>query len=567
MSKINQDDKNLEEKINSSFKKYKIPTKPPTFDEICTPKSYNLQIPQQFVSEYIGPKTNVKSLLIFWQIGSGKTCGAVRIAESWKGKRNIIVVLPASLKGNFRKELRTQCANDNYITQKERTVLKNLEPSDKEYKSILLKSDERIDKVYKIYSHNKFLSLAEKNKIKLNNSVLIIDEIQNIISENGKYYEIIKNTIDNAPKDLRIILMTATPMFDKPSEIALTLNLLKPKDEIPTGIEFDKKYINVIKTKNDIKYDVKNESEFKHSIRGLVSYFRGAPAFTFPEKIINYVECPMSDFQYNSYKIVLKSDASNNNYNLFSRGNVSKLPNNFFIGTRIISNIAFPNNNIKDKGFDSFIGKATTSNLQTYSTKFYEILKKIKSAHGTTFVYSNFKGYGGIKSFIRVLESNGYKNFANHGMGENRFAVWSGDEKHDYRETIRDIFNLVDNVDGSKIKIVCGSPAIKEGVSFENVEQVHILDPMWNIARLEQVIGRAVRYCSHKNLDKKDRFVNIFIYLATHKKEMMTVDKYISELAKQKYELVSKFEELIKEAAIDCELFNNANGKIKCGID
>lgn len=548
---------NFEKDVTKIFKKYKISDKQDTFENICFPKKYKTQLPQQFVSEYIGPKTNYKSLLIFWQIGSGKTCGAVRIAESWKGKRNIHVVLPASLKGNFRKELRTQCAENNYLTEKERTTLKKLNPTDKEYKSIINKSDERINKYYKIYSHNKFLSYAEKNKINLSNSVLIIDEIQNIISDDGKYYKIIKKTIDNSPSDLRIILMTATPMFDKPSEIALIINLLKPQKELPTGSDFDKMFINIKKKENDkISYELKNIDEFKKMIKGYISYFKGAPSFTFPKKNLNYVKCEMSDFQYRSYLTVLKSEP-NENYKFFTHGNISKLPNNFFIGTRMISNIAYPNYNTKEKGFESFNEKATTTDLCKYSTKFCKILKKIKQSTGTIFVYSNFKGYGGIKSFIHVLENNGYKNFSNHGIGHNRFAVWSGDEKQDYRESIREIFNLLNNQDGSKIKIICGSPAIKEGVSFQNVEQVHILEPTWNIARLEQIIGRAVRYCSHKHLTKQNRYVDVFIYLATHSNEKETVDEYILNLSLQKYKLVNKFEELLKESAIDHDLFNN----------
>lgn len=565
MSFPTNNDENFEKKISKIFKKYKISKKSASFNDICFPKKYNLQLPQQFISEYIGPKTDYTSLLIFWQIGSGKTCGAVRIAESWKKKRNVHIVLPASLKGNFRKELRTQCADNNYLTDKDRKILKKLDPSSKEYKNILLKSDDKIDKYYKIYSHNKFLSLAENNKINLSNSVLIIDEIQNMISENGKYYEILKHTIDKSPKDLRIILMTATPMFDKPSEIALLINLLRPDNEMPIGSEFDRKFININNTKNGITYDIKNINEFKNSIRGLISYYMGAPTFTFPKKNIQYVKCEMSDFQYRSYLTVLKSEPSKE-YTYFTQGNISKLPNNFFIGTRIISNICFPNYNTKDKGFLSFDNKATTTDLYKYSTKFYEILKKIKLSTGTIFVYSNFKGYGGIKSFVHVLDNNGYKNFYNHGIGKNRYAIWSGDQKSEYRETVRNIFNLINNNDGSKIKIICGSPAIKEGVSFENVNQVHILEPMWNIARLEQVVGRAVRYCSHKNLQEHERFVNIYIYLAVHQNEQQTVDEYISDLAIQKYKLISKFEQIVKESAIDCELFENSNGNVKCNI-
>jgi GH24 family phage-related lysozyme (muramidase) len=38
---------------------------------------------------------------------------------------------------------------------------------------------------------------------------------------------------------MKILILSATPMFDRPSEIGLTLNLLKPKKEFPIGTQTD----------------------------------------------------------------------------------------------------------------------------------------------------------------------------------------------------------------------------------------------------------------------------------------------------------------------------------------
>lgn len=545
------------------MEKYKISNTKKSFDEICFPKNYELQMPQKYIPKYIGPDTNNKGILLFWQIGSGKTCGAIRIAEEWKGKRNIIVVLPASLKGNFRNELRTKCGG--YLTDKERSDLKKLSPLDDKYVSIIKHSNDRIDKYYKIYSYNKFL--AQNNSISLRNSILIIDEIQNLVSLTGKNYEILKNMIDSAPKDLRIALLSATPMFDKPSELALIMNLLRLPKPLPIGLDFEKKYISYDKKTDEST--IKNISDLKSHLYGFVSHYRGAPSYTFPNKIIKYVKCEMSEFQYRSYLTVLKSEPGNNTIRAFRAGNITKLPNNFFIGTRIISNIAFPNKDTGEEGYKSLKNDHLTEDLEIYSTKFAKIIKKLNSIEGTGFMYSNFKEYGGLKSFIKALEANGYKDFAKYGQGKKRFAIWSGDEKADYRETIREIFNKTENSTGKFIKLICGSPAIKEGVSLYNVKQVHILEPMWNIARLEQVIGRAVRYCSHKNLPKNEREVKIYIYIATSQNEKLTIDEYIAKMAIKKHSLVEQFEHVLKEVAVDCNLFINANQqknerKIQC---
>ena len=57
-------------------------------------------------------------MLIYHKIGAGKTCAGVNICEQWKHKKNIVVVVPASLVGNFYKELRSECAGEEYIPNK-----------------------------------------------------------------------------------------------------------------------------------------------------------------------------------------------------------------------------------------------------------------------------------------------------------------------------------------------------------------------------------------------------------------------------------------------------------------
>ena len=48
-----------------------------------------------------------------------------------------------------------------------------------------------------------------------------------MISLNGTFYKLLSYVINKSNDTLKILLMSATPMFDKPLEIALTLNLLK----------------------------------------------------------------------------------------------------------------------------------------------------------------------------------------------------------------------------------------------------------------------------------------------------------------------------------------------------
>jgi len=563
--KINSDD--FYKKIRKMFKPYEIKDKNLSLDDICYPTKYKLQIPQQFAKEFMNTDTPYKGLLLFHQIGAGKTCAAISIAENFKRTKNVLVVTPASLMGNFYKELRSECTDDEYLKPNNRKILNELRPASVKYSEMIKKVNKKIDKYYTVLSYNKFVEKLQRKRIKLDNTLLIIDEVQNIVSEHGTFYKTISEAINKAPNDLRIVLLSGTPIFDKPLEIGLTLNLLKLPKEFPIGSKFNDMFLESKKKKSgEIKYKAKNLNKFKNLTKGYISYYRGAPPIAFPKTNINIIKCTMSDYQYKSYKTVATDEGP------FRTGDILTLPNNFFIGSRIISNIAFPQKGINKKGYNLLDNdKLLMSNLKKFSIKFYKILKQIKKSEGPVFIYSNFKEYGGLKSFIKVLEYHNFKNYKDFGEGIKRFAVWTGDEKHEIKEEIKEVYNQIDNADGSKLHIILGSPAIKEGVSLLRVAEVHILEPYWNWSRLDQVIGRAVRFCSHKDLPKKDRFVDIYLYIADHPEEEMTIDKYILNMAYKKTQIISKFETALKESAVDCKLNYHGNvhkrkDHIKCDI-
>lgn len=575
-------DENFYTKINKIYEKYKSKENRKSIKQICNPQKFELQMPQKFLSEFINPKTPYTGVLVYHRIGAGKTCTAVRIGEQWKHKYRIIVVVPASLKTNFRNELRSACADGHYLKKSEEKLLKELHPTDPEYKKIIELSNKRMDKYYDIYSYHKFINLVKDEKISLNKCVLIIDEIQNMISEYGIFYTNLKKLIDKSDKNLRVILLSATPMFDKPNEIALTMNLLRIPVPLPTGTDFNRLFIDVrYNNKGRVEYRTKNMDLFKKHIKGYISYFRGAPPIVFPHMDIKYVKCRMDTFQYRAYKIV--NEAESKKYQakkkkLEENLDVSDLSNNFFIGTRIISNIVYPNKKINKTGFDILTKKEIRENLGKYSCKFKKLYSNIRREEGKIFIYSEFKNYGGIKAFTKVLEAHGYKDYAVHGEGHKRYAVWSGDESINKKEEIRSVYNLRENNDGSIIKILLGTSAIKEGVSLKAVRYVHILEPYWNMSRLDQIIGRASRLCSHKDLPESERNVQVYIYLAKLPKEVyeknrsqMSVDEYILNIAVEKQKIIKEFELAIKESAIDCMLNYKANvypgeEPIKCDV-
>ena len=124
-------------------------------------------------------------------------------------------------------------------------------------------------------------------------------------------------------------------------------------------------------------------------------------------------------------------------------------------------------------------------------------------------------------------------------------------------DKVFDLKNLTDedNKNGEKIKIVIISMTGSEGIDFKNLRQVHILEPWYNLSLIEQIIGRAVRTCSHKQLPFKDRNVEIFLYgtIMTDTEEE-AADLYIYRLAELKAVQIGRVSRILKESSVDCIL-------------
>jgi len=110
-----------------------------------------------------------------------------------------------------------------------------------------------------------------------------------------------------------------------------------------------------------------------------------------------------------------------------------------------------------------------------------------------------------------------------------------------------------DNKDGNKIKVILISQAGSEGVDFKCLRQVHIIDPWYNMNRIEQIIGRGVRNSSHKNLDFEKRNVELFVYgTILENNDEEAADLYVYRVAEYKAIQMGKVSRLLKETAVDC---------------
>ena len=260
--------------------------------------------------------------------------------------------------------------------------------------------------------------------------------------------------------------------------------------------------------------------------------------------------------------------------------------------------------------------------LQNFSPKFLSMLENIQDPHhsGLHLVYSQFRSLEGIRIFSMVLDANGFARFRikkdasnswvwdirDEDKGKHMYALYTGTETDEEREIIRNIFNSTweyvpanikqqlqqksgNNFMGEIIKVLMITASGAEGINLRNVRWVHITEPYWQPVRIEQVIGRARRICSHNDLkDEKLRTVNVMLYIMTFTPQQMADDSSlqlrINDVSKKNaqqplstdealFEISSIKEEInhqlllaIKQASIDCVIHRDSASKekLKC---
>ena len=259
--------------------------------------------------------------------------------------------------------------------------------------------------------------------------------------------------------------------------------------------------------------------------------------------------------------------------------------------------------------------------LQKYSPKFLNMLENIKDPdhEGCNLVYSQFRTLEGIGIFKLILEANGFAHFRikrdaqnnwvldrkESDLGKPTFVLYTGTEDAEEKEIVRNIFNSnwvgvpdgivsvlkqisENNNLGEIIKVFMITASGAEGISLRNVRYVHITEPYWHPVRVEQVIGRARRICSHEDLPEELRTVEVFLYIMTlsekqkkseeavelrakdrskiDKQTPVTTDESLYEISTLKEEIARKLLTSVKESSIDCTIHatSGSSEKLKC---
>jgi len=257
----------------------------------------------------------------------------------------------------------------------------------------------------------------------------------------------------------------------------------------------------------------------------------------------------------------------------------------------------------------------TPQSLELYSPKFLSLLENVQDEanRGLHLIYSQFRTIEGIGILRLILEANGFAEFKirknagadswdiveKEGSADKpRFVLYTGTETAEEKEMIRNIYNsdweyvpasitavlkekAANNMYGEIIKLLMITSSGAEGINLKNTRFVHIVEPYWHMVRIEQVIGRARRICSHEDLPEELRNIKVFLYLTVLNEQQKTDEKHIELRIRDVSKLDGKtpvttdetlFESAtikdginrqiltaIKETAIDCSLYSAGN--------
>lgn len=228
-----------------------------------------------------------------------------------------------------------------------------------------------------------------------------------------------------------------------------------------------------------------------------------------------------------------------------------------------------------NSSFSSFLEKENKKSklfdvLNSCSPKFITCIFNILKSNSPVLVYSNYVLMEGLQILKIYLGFFGFIDYHSENSEKYdgfRYIEYHGAINREIREENKKIYNDKENINGKNVKIIMISPAGAEGITLHNTRQVHILEPFWNEARIEQIMGRAVRMCVHKDLPMADRKVDVFRYRMIRKGGKETADEKMERISRKKNNLLISFVEAVKEAAVDCELFkahNMMGSKYKC---
>ena len=337
-------------------------------------------------------------------------------------------------------------------------------------------------------------------------------------------------------------------------------------------------------------------------------FSRAACNFTFPESIVRPVPIikENEEVNENAFDVMTEQpedvdDETEKVETVITDSEASKY------AKRIERALADLNVHIDGTKVSKFLSKDA---LPIYSPKFAKILENLSSPEneGLHLLYSHFRTIEGIGIMRLILLANGFAEFklqktstgweiveTEEDAGKPRFVLYTGTESAEEKEIIRNVYNgswefvpqnmnaqlrarAENNNYGEIIKLIMITSSGAEGINLKNTRFVHITEPYWHMVRVEQVVGRARRICSHQDLPENMRTVKVFLYVSTlteeqktneknielrirdvsrlDKKTPLSTDESLYEIASVKQRINNQILTSVKESAVDCNIYS-----------
>lgn len=434
---------------------------------------FSLLPQQRFLRNYISEATPYNGIFLFHETGTGKSCASIAIAERFRhrveetGKR-ILIVVGRNIRDEFFKTIFhfdkesskvskrqvVQCTGRTYQLGEEARYL-----TEKQKRKLI---EKMIHTYYEIIGHGQLVNQAKKIanwdgkedsvtpsiqarlREHYSDRVMIVDEVHNRIDteDQDDSTPTIMKVIIEATKNVKLVLMSATPMVNSPADIMFIMNLLRRNDKrdiVQPAIFF-----------KDDKLRPEMSKKFQEYVKGYVSYVRAGDPPRFPYKLIppeaqlasptyqlygekipekkkmkstKLILVPSSDYHFKTYRHVLEQEITSETGGLFS-------------STAQACNIVFPSQEEYGRyGNEGYGGKQSdvhpllevkdsrgeiayqyapwaegfllAEKIQTYSPKFYAIYQNILRSKGISYVYSDYLK-SGVVSLALMLEENGF---------------------------------------------------------------------------------------------------------------------------------------------------------------
>jgi hypothetical protein len=574
---------------------------------------------QVFPARFLSYATPYRSLILFHEMGTGKSGAAAAVYEELRrmkpGLKTLYVSNNDSLLSNFKNEVfrLAPSLHDPTIEAKENPVYAR--------NRILAEAGFMFTTYYRLAELLRRREEREDLVRRFRDNLVILDEVHHLVvneldvprgrKTNGEpAYNAIAAFLDGLG-NRRLLLLTGTPMRDSPAEIVPLLNLALLPDRRLAGLsEYlsgqDRGAIPRLRWKEGL------EDAFVARTRGCVSFYRQRSIpkeyegeVVQPMRYYRLARHTMDELQTTGYERAFAADSRGKSSSFFSHCQQASLfvfpdgsfrlpeDNPYFIREKRLSRVSmfdvkrvFTRRFMREAGIDA--GMTTEDRLgavRRMSATYYHVIRSIlRNPQKKMYVYCDKIYNSGILVCIQLLtQFFGFEFLTSASelsrMGKRRRCVLLheiAEEESISKTTIgklKDRFNEDDNMNGDYIQVLFGTDKTREGISLRHIQHIHVCAGDWNFGKIFQAIGRGIRLGSHRGLPE-GTVVRVSLHCAVPKRAVGVMTESGEDLppilassidfvrfyrAERKDYNIKLVEHALMTGAVDCFLHRDTN--------